>query len=107
MGAESYSLAPRDELASSGVDVVVVEPGPFTTALFPSMRLLADVDGRSASYPAVVHETFTAMGGMFDGLFSNPDVPTGPSLVVEQLVQLVEMSAGTPSCGVSSFVAER
>ena len=31
---EGYSLATRHELACVGVDVVVVEPGPFTTGLF-------------------------------------------------------------------------
>jgi NAD(P)-dependent dehydrogenase (short-subunit alcohol dehydrogenase family) len=94
-GLEGYAMALRAELASSGIDVVVVEPGPFTTALFPTMRLAADADGRAGGYPAVVHETLAAIGGMFDGLFSDPDTPTDPTLVVERLVELVEMPAGT------------
>jgi NAD(P)-dependent dehydrogenase (short-subunit alcohol dehydrogenase family) len=39
---EGYSLAHRRKLASSGIDVMVVEPGSFTTALFPTMRQRPD-----------------------------------------------------------------
>jgi NAD(P)-dependent dehydrogenase (short-subunit alcohol dehydrogenase family) len=92
---EGYSIAMRAELASSGIDLVLVEPGPFTTALFPTMRLPLDADGRGNTYPPVVHETFAAIGGMFDGLFSDPAIPTDPALVVDRLVELVEMPPGS------------
>jgi NAD(P)-dependent dehydrogenase (short-subunit alcohol dehydrogenase family) len=94
-GLEGYSMALRAELASSGVDVVVVEPGAFTTALFPTMRLPADMEGRAATYPAEVHEKFAAFGGMFEGIFSDPESPTDPALVVGRLVELVEMNPGS------------
>ncbi|MDE3155822.1 MAG: SDR family NAD(P)-dependent oxidoreductase [Acidobacteriota bacterium] len=94
-GLEGYSMGLRAELASSGVDVVVVEPGPATTALFPTMRLPADADGRAGSYPPVVHETFAAIGGMFEGLFHDPGAPTDPGLVVDRLVELIDMPAGS------------
>ena len=92
---EGYSLALRGELASSGIDVVIVEPGPFTTALFPTMRLPRDEEGRGATYPPAVHDAFAGMAGMFDGLFKNPDAPTDPALVVDCLVELSESPAGT------------
>ncbi|MCY2959000.1 MAG: SDR family oxidoreductase [Planctomycetota bacterium] len=92
---EGYSMALRMELASSGVDVVVVEPGPFTTELFPRSPHPADLDGRGKAYPAVVHQTLEGMGGAFEGLFQDPAVPTDPKLVVDRLVELVEMRAGT------------
>jgi short-subunit dehydrogenase len=72
-GLEGYSLALRGELASSGVDVVVVEPGPFTTALFPSSPRPEDAEGRVATYPAAAHQTFEQMGAAFEGLFQDPE----------------------------------
>ena len=108
---EGYSLALRTELASSGLDVVVVEPGPFTTALFPTMRAPADLDQRAATYPAVVHETAAALGRMFEGLFNDPNAPTDPALVVDRLCELIDMPAGTRPfrtvVGVDMGVAER
>ena len=94
-GLEGYSQALRAELASSGIDVVVVEPGPFTTELFPQSPRPADADGRAQTYPAVAHETFESMGGAFEGLFNDPEVPTDPSMVVDRMIELVEMDRGT------------
>ena len=51
---EGYSLGLRSELASSGIDVVSLQPGPFTTELFGRGPAPADVDGRSETYPASV-----------------------------------------------------
>ena len=92
---EGYSLALRRELASSGVDVVVVEPGPFTTALFPSSPRPEDAEGRAETYPAVTHQTFEEMGSAFEGLFKDPETPTDPGLVVDRIIELTEMNAGT------------
>ena len=92
---EGYSIALRAELASSGIDVVVVEPGLFTTALFTTARSPADAEGRAATYPDVVHETFAAFGGMFESIFNDPDTPTDPVLVVNRIVELVDMEPGS------------
>jgi NAD(P)-dependent dehydrogenase (short-subunit alcohol dehydrogenase family) len=71
---EGYSLGMRTELASAGVDVVVVEPGPFATELFPRTPQPADEEGRAATYPAALHD---------------------PSLVVDTFVDLVDGAPGT------------
>lgn len=92
---EGYSFALRAELASSGVDVVVVEPGPFTTELFPAMRRPSDGHERAGSYPPIVHETLAGMGGMFDQIFSDPNAPTDPAIVVDLMIDLAAMTPGT------------
>lgn len=94
-GLEGYTQALRGELASSGVDVVIVEPGPFTTSLFPKSPRPEDADDRSASYPAAVHEAHAGMGAAFEGLFADPDTPTDPAIVVDAIADLVAMEPGT------------
>jgi NAD(P)-dependent dehydrogenase (short-subunit alcohol dehydrogenase family) len=92
---EGYSMALRGELATSGVDVVVVEPGPFTTELFPSSPRPADVEGRVDSYPAVARETFEGMGAAFESMFADPETPTDPQAVVDRIIELTDMKPGT------------
>lgn len=92
---EGYSQALGGELASSGVDVVIIEPGPFTTALFPSSPQPEDSEGRTATYPAAVHEANASLGAAFEGLFADPDAPTDPAIVVDAMAELIEMAPGT------------
>lgn len=94
-GVEGYSLAARRELACAGVDVVVVEPGPFTTQLFPQSPRPQDQDQRTQSYPAAAHQTFEGMGAAFEGMFNDPQVPTDPADVVDRFVELIDMAPGT------------
>ncbi len=92
---EGYSMALRAELACTGVDVVVVEPGPFTTALFPSSPKPVDADGRTVTYPAAAHQTLEGIGAAFEGLFKDPATPTDPQLVVDRIMELADMKPGT------------
>ncbi len=92
---EGYTQALRYELAATGVDAVMVEPGPFTTSLFPSMTAPADADGRGASYPAAVTGAFAAMGADFGAMLASPETPTDPALVVDAIAELAAMAPGT------------
>lgn len=92
---EGYTTALRVELASSGVEVVIVEPGPFTTSLFPSGSRPEDAEGRANSYPETAHRAFEQMGSAFEELFKDPETPTDPALVADHIVELVGRKAGT------------
>lgn len=91
---EGYTQALRYELASSGVDAVLIEPGPFSTALFPSSPAPSDNEGRTASYNPVVPQTLEGMSEGFDSMFDDESVPTDPMIVVDRMIELIGMNAG-------------
>lgn len=110
-GLEGYSLGLRREIACTGVDVVVVEPGPFTTELFPRSVAPDDADGRIDGYPEVAHDTLKALGVAFEEMFADPAMPTDPELVVARLIELIDMEPGARPfrsvVGVDLGVADR
>ena len=77
------------------MDVVVVEPGPFATELFPNLVTPENADDRAATYSARVHEAFEGTVAALEGMFEDPEVPTDPALVVDRIVDLVAMEPGT------------
>lgn len=91
---EGYSAALRSELASSGVDVVLVEPGPFKTELFGQSPSPKD-SARAASYPDAFHDATAALGQMFEEVFDDDTAPTDPELVVDLFVDLADQAPGT------------
>lgn len=92
---EGYSMALRGELACCGVDVVVVEPGPFATALFDVSPQPADVDQRVADYPEVARTAYKSVGDAFHGMFNDPDTPTDPDMVVKEIIALIDTPPGS------------
>ncbi len=92
-GLEGLSEAMRYELAPLGIDVVIVEPGPFDTNFFGNM-----IAGSSEE----INQAYQHVGGFFEGftqnvqqLFKDDNAPTDPRVVVEIFEQLIEMPAGT------------
>lgn len=91
---EGYSMALRGELACTGVDVTLVEPGPFATELFGQSPRPADADGRIPTYPPAAHEAFTQLMGAFEGMLTDTNTPNDPALFVEQVTALIDTPAG-------------
>ena len=73
-GLEGMSEAMRYELAPLGIDVVIVEPGPFDTNFFGSM--INATDEKVAAAYAHVGGFFEGFGGTVQQLFADENAPT-------------------------------
>jgi NAD(P)-dependent dehydrogenase (short-subunit alcohol dehydrogenase family) len=88
---EGYTQALRYEVAPFGVDIAIVEPGPFGTGLLGAGKppALGDV---LASYGELAGVP-TAMGAQFAQMLQSEGAPD-PQLVVDAYLTLAEMPAG-------------
>jgi len=92
-GLEGLSEAMRYELAPLGVDVVLVEPGPFETSFFGNMTPPANPE-TAAAYQHVV-EFGNGFTQQVMGLFEDENAPTDPMIVVKDFEKLINMENGT------------
>ncbi len=89
---EGYTQALKYEVASSGVEVVLVQPGPFGTGLLGSIQAEARTEVL-AEYTQL-SEIKSSMLTHFGQFLSSPEAPQ-PQLVVDAYLNLAEMAHGT------------
>ncbi len=92
-GLEGMSEALRYELAPLGIDVVIVEPGPFDTNFFGNMVNAAN-DEMAEDY-AHVNQFFGGFSEQVKGLFADDQAPTDPMIVVKDFEKLINMPVGS------------
>jgi NAD(P)-dependent dehydrogenase (short-subunit alcohol dehydrogenase family) len=92
-GLEGMSEAMRYELAPLGIDVVIVEPGPFSTNFFGNLSTPSDPE-IAAAY-AHVSEFGQGFTKQVTQLFADEDAPTDPMVVVEAFERLIDTPAGS------------
>lgn len=92
-GLEGVSEAMRYELAPLGIDVVIVEPGPFSTNFFTSV-----VNPKDAEIAAA----YQHVSGFLDGfgeqvvaMYADENAPTDPIIVTQIFENLINTPAGS------------
>lgn len=88
---EGYLQGLRYEVSPFGIDVAIVQPGPFPTGLSasgqqPSRTDILDSYGELANIPAAMFEEF--------GKFMQSDQAPNPQMVVDAYLALADMPAG-------------
>jgi NAD(P)-dependent dehydrogenase (short-subunit alcohol dehydrogenase family) len=91
-GLEGMSEAMRYELAPLGIDVVIVEPGPFDTNFFGSLVNAQD-ENVAAAYEHV-GGFFEGFGATVQNLFADKNAPTDPMIIVKIFEDLINQPAG-------------
>ncbi len=91
-GLEGMSEAMRYELAPLGIDVVIVEPGPFATNFLGNIQQGSRTD--VMEHYAHVGEFFEGFQTTVNGLFENEDAPTDSHVVVDIFSRLIDTPKG-------------
>lgn len=91
-GLEGMSEAMRYELAPLGIDVVIVEPGPFETSFFANMKQGSREEVGSAY--GHVGEFFAGFQQTVQELFENGEAPTDAHIVVDIFERLIDAPKG-------------
>lgn len=92
-GLEGMSEAMRYELAPLGIDVVIVEPGPFATDFFANIAPPVD-ENIAAAYQHVV-EFSEGFGNQVQNMYADENTPTDPMIVVKIFDDLINAPVGS------------
>lgn len=92
-GLEGLSEALRYELAPHGIDVAIVEPGPFETNFFGNM--IPAKDEEIAKAYQHVNEFSEGFGQNVRKLFADEGAPTDPMIIVKIYEDLINAAPGT------------
>lgn len=91
-GLEGVSEAMRYELAPLGIDVVLVEPGPFATGFFGNM--IAPENAETAAAYKHVTDFGDAFGKQVVEMFADENAPTDPMIVAKIFENLIDQKPG-------------
>lgn len=92
-GLEGLSEALRYEVAPHGIDVAIVEPGPFATQFFGNM-IPAKNEDLAKAYQHV-NEFMDGFGQNVTSLFEDENAPTDPMIIVKIFEDLINAKPGT------------
>ena len=92
-GLEGLSEAMRYELAPLGIDVVIVEPGPFETNFFGNM-IPAKNEEIAKAYQHV-NGFMDSFGQNVMSMFADDNAPTDPMIIVKIYEDLINAAPGT------------
>jgi short-subunit dehydrogenase len=92
-GLEGVSEALRYELAPLGIDVVIVEPGPFSTSFFGNM--IPPKNAEIAAAYQHVQEFGDGFGKQVMEMFADENAPTDPMIVVKIFENLIDQQPGS------------
>jgi len=91
-GLEGLSEALRYEVAPHGIDVAIVEPGPFATHFFGNMIPAKNEDIANAYQH--VNEFMDGFGQNVMNLFEDENAPTDPMIIVKIFEDLINAAPG-------------
>ena len=92
-GLEGISEALRYELGPLGIDVVMVEPGPFATSFFENV-VPAKNEEISTAYEHV-GAFMSGFGEQVAAMYADENAPTDPMLVVQTFEKLINLPNGS------------
>lgn len=92
-GLEGVSEAMRYELSPLGIDVVIVEPGPFSTDFFGNV--VQPKNSQTATAYDHIQQFMDGFGQQVNTLYQDENAPTDPMIVVKIFDELIAMPDGT------------